>query len=51
MQQTTKEKPKMWGTSIVGFGDAHLKYGSGRELDWFIIGFSPRKTSITLYIH
>jgi hypothetical protein len=39
----------MWGTSIVGFGRIHLKYESGRELDWFPIGFSPRKQNLTLY--
>ena len=50
MQQVTKQEPKMWGTSIVGFGNTHLKYESGRELDWFITGFSPRKQSLTLYV-
>jgi hypothetical protein len=50
MEKTTKEKPKMWGANIIGFGDVHLKYESGRELDWFYIGFSPRKQNLTLYI-
>ncbi len=50
MQQVTKQEPKMWGTSIIGFGDVHLKYESGRELDWFITGFSPRKQNLTLYV-
>ena len=50
MEQVTKEKPKMWGPAIIGFCDVHLKYESGRELDWFHIGFSPRKSNITLYI-
>ncbi len=50
MKEITKEKPKMWGPSIVGFGDAHYKYDSGREGDWFLTGFSPRKQSLTLYI-
>ena len=49
MQQVTKQEPKMWGSSIVGFGNVHLKYDSGRELDWFVIGFSPRKQDLTLY--
>jgi hypothetical protein len=49
MQQVTKQEPKMWGSSIVGFGNVHLKYESGRELDWFVIGFSPRKQDLTLY--
>jgi hypothetical protein len=34
----------------VGFGDIHLKYESGRELDWFLVGFSPRKANLTLYV-
>jgi hypothetical protein len=50
MEDATKLKGKMWGTSIVGFGDRHLKYESGRELDWFVIGFSPRKENFALYI-
>jgi hypothetical protein len=41
MQQVTKQEPKMWGSSIIGFGNIHLKYKSGRELEWFTIGFSP----------
>ena len=39
----------MWGTSIVGFGDYHYVYKSGREGDWFVTGFSPRKQNLTLY--
>lgn len=50
MSQATKCEPRMWGTGIIGFGDIHLKYDSGRELDWFIIGFSPRKANISLYV-
>jgi len=50
MEKATKAKAKMWGTSIIGFGDRHLKYESGRELDWFVMGFSPRKQNLTLYI-
>jgi hypothetical protein len=50
MEQTTKQEPKMWGSSIIGFGNVHLKYESGRELDWFITGFSPRKQKLTLYV-
>ena len=49
-KQVTKEKPKMWGDSMVGFGSYHYKYESGREGDWFITGFSPRKQNLTLYI-
>lgn len=50
MEKATKAKAIMWGTAIIGFGDKHLKYESGRELDWFIIGFSPRKQNFALYI-
>lgn len=50
MKRVTKAKPKMWGTSIVGFGDYHFKYESGREGDWFLTGFSPRKQDLTLYV-
>ncbi len=50
MENITKAKPKMWGTAIIGFGDQRLKYDSGRELDWFIMGFSPRKQNFALYI-
>jgi hypothetical protein len=49
MKRATKEEPKMWGSSIIGFGSIHLKYASGRELDWMRIGFSPRKQNLTLY--
>ena len=50
MKQITKAEPKMWGTSMVGFGSYHYKYASGREGDWFVTGFSPRKQNLTLYI-
>ena len=40
----------MWGTSIVGFGSYRYKYASGREGEWFLTGFSPRKRNLTLYI-
>ena len=50
MRKATGAKPAMWGESIIGFGDTHLKYASGRELDWFKIGFSPRKKEISLYL-
>jgi hypothetical protein len=49
MQKITGDEPKMWGDSIIGFGNTHLKYESGREVDWFKTGFSNRKDSITLY--
>ena len=50
MRAVTKEEPKMWGTSIVGFGHYRYKYESGREGEWMITGFSPRKGDLTLYI-
>lgn len=49
-EQLTNEPPKMWGTSIVGYGSYHYKYDSGREGDWFLAGFSPRKQNLTIYI-
>ncbi len=50
MQQATGAEPRMWGAAIVGFGETHLVYESGRELDWFRVGFSPRKAALTLYL-
>ena len=50
IQDITGEMPRMWGTSIIGFGSYHYKYPSGREGDWFISGFSPRKQSLALYL-
>jgi hypothetical protein len=50
MKQATKKQPKMWGSSIVGFGDHHYVYESGREGDTMVIGFSPRTQNITLYV-
>lgn len=50
MSEITKLEPKMWSANIVGFGDVHYKYDSGREGDWFKVGFSPRKQNLTLYI-
>jgi len=50
MKSCTHSKPVMWGTSIVGFGTYHYKYDSGREGDFMLTGFSPRKQSLTLYI-
>ena len=49
MQKATSDEPKMWGSAIIGFGNVTLKYESGRELDWFKIGFSPRKQNFSLY--
>jgi hypothetical protein len=50
MKEVTGEQPAMWGDSIVGFGSYRYKYASGREGEWPVIGFSPRKQNLTLYI-
>ena len=50
MEKITGSQGVLWGTSIIGFGDYHYKYASGREGDWFLIGFSPRKNALTLYL-
>ena len=50
MRKATGSRAKMWGTSIVGFGSYHYKYESGGEGDWMLIGFSPRKQNLALYI-
>ena len=50
MEKATSAPPRMWGPSIVGFGDYRYKYDSGREGEWFAVGFSPRKSDLTLYI-
>ena len=50
ISKITAFKPKMWGTAIIGFGSYHYKYASGHEGDSCIVGFSPRKQSITLYL-
>lgn len=50
MKAATKAEPAMWGTSIVGFGRYQYKYKDGRALEWFLVGFAPRKQDLTLYI-
>ena len=50
MRKATGKRAKMWGPSIVGFGTYHYKYASGREGDFLVTGFSPRKQALTLYI-
>lgn len=51
MQKVSKEKPKIWGSSIIGFGNKRYKSPTtGREVDWFKIGFSPRKANISLHL-
>jgi hypothetical protein len=51
MQEVTKEKATLWGSSMVGFGSYHYKYTSGHEGDTFLTGFSPRKQDLTIYIN
>lgn len=51
MEKATKEKPKMWGSSMIGFGDVRYKSpATGREVDWFKIGFSPSKANLSLHL-
>ena len=51
MEKATKEKPKMWGSSMIGFGNVRYKSpATGREVDWFKIGFSPRKANLSLHL-
>jgi len=51
MKKATGEEPKMWGNSIICFGNRRYKSpNTGREVDWFIIGFSPRKANLSLYL-
>ena len=50
MERITGWEPRMWGPSIVGFGEYHYRYDSGREGDFLITGFSPRKKALTIYI-
>jgi hypothetical protein len=50
MGEITQTEPKIWASSMIGFGDYHYKYASGHEGDWFLIGFAPRKQNLTMYI-
>jgi len=50
MKEITGEPPVLWGSSIIGFGTYHYQYASGREGDWMLTGFSPRKQNLTIYI-
>ncbi len=50
MHRVTGFEPKMWGNSMIGFGTYHYKYASGREGDWFLTGFSPRKQNLAIYL-
>lgn len=51
MEQITACAPVLWGPSIVGYGSQTLEYDSGRVVDWFVVGCSPRKAALTLYLH
>lgn len=51
MEKLTGSAAQMWGSAIIGFGEVKLKYSSGREVEWMICGFSPRKQNLTIYIH
>jgi hypothetical protein len=51
MEKATKEKPRMWGSSMIGFGIKRYKSpATGREVDWFHMGFSPRKANLSLHL-
>jgi hypothetical protein len=50
MKQATGSNPTMWGASIIGFGEYRYRYANGREANWMLVGFSPRKQNLTLYI-
>ncbi len=50
MRQATGEPPRMWGESIVGYGHYRYRYASGREGEWMLTGFSPRKSNLTVYL-
>ncbi len=49
MEKATKAKPEMWGASIIGFGRRKYTYANGKEAEWMVIGFAPRKQNIALY--
>lgn len=51
MREITNEEPKLWGPSIIGFGSQRYRYETGREDNWFLTGFSPRKANLTIYIN
>ena len=50
MAEVTGERPTMWGATMVGFGSYHYRYASGREGDYFVVGLSPRKAALTVYL-
>ncbi len=50
MRRLTGKPGKRWGPSIIGFSQVRLRYASGRDLDWFQVGFAPRKPALVLYL-
>jgi hypothetical protein len=50
MRKATRDEPKMYGSSIVGMGTYIVRYANGREMDWLLVGFAPRKQNISLYL-
>ncbi|HEY0731453.1 MAG TPA: DUF1801 domain-containing protein [Chitinophagaceae bacterium] len=51
MEKATKEKPQIWGSSLIGFGNVRYKSpATDREVDWFKIGFAPRKANLSIYL-
>jgi hypothetical protein len=50
IREATGLEPRMWGAAMVGFGSYHYRYASGREGDWFVVGFAPRKSELTIYL-
>ena len=50
MRDVTGEEPQLWGGSMIGFGSYHYRYASGREGDYFKVGFAPRKSNLTVYL-
>ena len=50
MREVTGIEPRMWGSSMIGFGQYHYRYPSGREGDWFLTGFSPRKANLSIHV-
>lgn len=50
MEEVTNEAPVIWGNNMIGFGKKHLVYASGREIDYFLLGFGMRKKAITIYL-
>lgn len=51
MRRATAAAPRIWGSGMVGFGSYHYRYASGREGDWFLAGFSPRKEALSLHVN